>query len=159
MELVEVKNEKDLAVLMPLLKEIWSEVFTPIIGADQVAYMLANYQSQANIEDDMKKGAHYFLLVYDSKPVGYTAYEENEEEVYLSKLYLHANTRGKGFSSQVFDWYEQLAKGKRLYLNVNQGNTLAISVYEHRGFTRAGERYVDIGQGFIMNDYIYEKLC
>ena len=45
MELVEVKNEKDLAVLMPLLKEIWSEVFTPIIGADQVAYMLANYQS------------------------------------------------------------------------------------------------------------------
>lgn len=106
MELVEVKNEKDLAVLMPLLKEIWSEVFTPIIGADQVAYMLANYQSQANIEDEMKKGAHYLLLVYDSKPVGYTAYEENEEEVYLSKLYLHANTRGKGFSSQVFDWYE-----------------------------------------------------
>ena len=77
MELVEVKNEKDLAVLMPLLKEIWSEVFTPIIGADQVAYMLANYQSQANIEDEMKKGAHYILLVYDSKPVGYTAYEEN----------------------------------------------------------------------------------
>lgn len=34
MELVEVKNEKDLAVLMPLLKEIWAEVFTPIIGAD-----------------------------------------------------------------------------------------------------------------------------
>ena len=58
MELVEVKNEKDLAVLMPLLKEIWAEVFTPIIGADQVAYMLANYQSQANIEDEMKNGAH-----------------------------------------------------------------------------------------------------
>lgn len=159
MELVEVKNEKDLAVLMPLLREIWSEVFTPIIGADQVAYMLANYQSQANIEDEMKNGAHYLLLVHDSKPVGYTAYEENEKEVYLSKLYLHSDTRGKGLSSQVFDWYEQLAKGKRLYLNVNQGNALAIRIYEHRGFTLAGERYVDIGQGFIMNDYIYEKLC
>ena len=57
MELVEVKNEKDLAVLIPLLQEIWSEVFTPIIGAEQVAYMLANYQSQANIGDEMKKGA------------------------------------------------------------------------------------------------------
>lgn len=32
MELVEVKNEKDLAGLMPLLKEIWAEVFTPLSG-------------------------------------------------------------------------------------------------------------------------------
>ena len=61
MELVEVKNEKDLAVLMPLLKEIWAEVFTPIIGADQVAYMLANYQSQANIEDEMTQAGEEFL--------------------------------------------------------------------------------------------------
>ena len=67
MELVEVKNEKDLAVLMPLLREIWSEVFTPIIGAEQVAYMLANYQSQANIEDEMKNGAHYHLHFNDTK--------------------------------------------------------------------------------------------
>ena len=40
---------------------------------------------------------------------------------------------------------------------MNQGNKLAISVYEHRGFTRVGERYVDIGEGYVMDDYIYEK--
>ena len=56
---------KSLAVLIPLLQEIWSEVFTHN-WCEQVAYMLANYQSQANIEDEMKKGAHYLLLVHDS---------------------------------------------------------------------------------------------
>lgn len=159
MEFIEVKNKKNLSILMLLLKEIWSEVFIPIIGANQVAYMLANYQSKTNIEVEMKNGTHCLLLVNDSKPVGYTAYKENEKEVYLSKLYLHANTRGQKLSSQVFNWYEKLAKGKHLYLYVNQRNTLAISIYEHRVFTHINERYVDIGQGFVMNDYIYEKLC
>ncbi|EOT38058.1 GNAT family N-acetyltransferase [Enterococcus columbae] len=159
LELKTVTTSQDLALLMPLVQEIWTEVFTPIIGEKQVTYMLNNYQSQANIQQEQANGAKYLLIYYQNKPIGYTAYEDTPEYIYLSKLYLHQSTRGQGLSSQVFDWYEQLAKGRKLHLNVNQGNNQAIAVYEHRGFKRVDERYVDIGEGYVMNDFIYEKQC
>lgn len=143
--------------LFEVVQVIWKDVFTPIIGSEQVAYMLKNYQSIENITHEINEGARYFLLTYENQAVGYTAYEETEEHIYISKLYLAEGVRGKGLSSDIFNWYETLAKGKKLHLNVNQGNKLAISVYEHRGFERVGERYVEIGEGYIMNDYIYEK--
>ncbi|MGO2083724.1 GNAT family N-acetyltransferase [Vagococcus sp.] len=152
-----IKTSIEVATLFNVLEKIWREVFTPIIGEKQVDYMMEHYQSKAAIQGEIEAGAQYFLLFSNGKPVGYTAYEETAEQIYISKLYLAANSRGKGLSSAVFDWYEELGKGKTLHLNVNQGNQLAIAVYEHRGFKQVGERYVDIGEGFVMNDFIYEK--
>lgn len=154
---IAVHSPEEVTALFEVVQEIWQEVFTPIIGEKQVAYMLKNYQSIEMIQSEIDNGAHYFLLYLDELPVGYTAYEETEEQIYISKLYLSSSLRGKGLSSDIFNWYEEIGKGKTLHLNVNQGNKLAISVYEHRGFTRVGERYVDIGEGYVMDDYIYEK--
>ena len=154
---IPVQSTEEVEELFQVVQEIWQEVFTPIIGEEQVRYMLKNYQSIEMIQSEIDNNARYFLLSYEGEPVGYTAYEETEEQIYISKLYLSSHLRGKGLSSNIFNWYEDLAKGKKLHLNVNQGNTLAIAVYEHRGFTQVGERYVDIGEGYVMNDYIYEK--
>ena len=152
-----VKTPSDIKDLFDIIQDIWQEVFTPIIGEKQVAYMLKNYQSIENIQSEIDNQANYFLLSYEDEFVGYTAYEETEDQIYISKLYLSSKLRGKGLSSDIFDWYEIIGKGKTLHLNVNQGNKLAIAVYEHRGFSRVGERYVDIGEGYVMNDFIYEK--
>lgn len=157
LEYYEVKTHEDIENLFKVVEVIWKEVFTPIIGSDQVSYMMVNYQSVKCIEKEINEGAHYLMLMYEGKCVGYTAYEESYEQVYISKLYLDSNYRGLGLSSEVFRFYDNLGKGKVLHLNVNQGNALAIAVYEHKGFKRVDERYVDIGEGYIMNDYIYEK--
>ncbi|MBK0348497.1 GNAT family N-acetyltransferase [Aerococcaceae bacterium zg-ZJ1578] len=151
-----VETQTDIAQLYAIISEIWPEVFTPIIGEKQVAYMLQHYQSIEAIKMELAQGANYYLITLKDEVVGYTAYENQGERLYLSKLYIKQAYRGKGLMSQLFDWYEQLGKGKTLYLNVNQGNELAIQVYEHRGFQRVGERYVEIGEGYVMNDYIYE---
>lgn len=140
-----------------MFSSIWKEVFTPIIGAKQVAYMMKHYQSIENITQEIQEGVHYYFWELDNQPVGYTAYQDQGDKIYISKLYLNQSLRGKCLMSSVFDWYETLGKRKTLFLNVNQGNRLAISVYEHRGFIKVGERYVDIGEGYIMNDFIYEK--
>ncbi|MGY3765621.1 GNAT family N-acetyltransferase [Vagococcus vulneris] len=152
-----VKTNQDIVQLFTILEPIWREVFTPIIGIDQVTYMMTNYQSIDNIKQEIASGAQYFLIRYKGENVGYTAYEETDTQIYISKLYLNNSVRGKGLSSQLFDWYDELGKGKVLHLNVNQGNEQAIKIYEHKGFKRVDERYVDIGEGYIMNDYVYEK--
>jgi GNAT superfamily N-acetyltransferase len=152
-----VTTSEEIQELAVVIRKIWSEVFTPIIGSEQVAYMLATYQSPDRIQQEIEEGVIYLVLRSENEIIGYTAYEEKVDRLYLSKLYLTASMRGKGLSSQLFDWYESLADGKTLFLNVNKGNQQAIAVYEHRGFVRVGERTVDIGNGFVMDDYIYEK--
>ena len=44
-ELKEVQTEDEIQRTAMLAKEIWQQHFTPIIGADQVVYMLDKFQS------------------------------------------------------------------------------------------------------------------
>lgn len=119
--------------------------------------MLKTYQSLENIQQDIAKGDAYFILYEGATPIGYTAYRELPGVLYLSKLYLHQETRGKGYGSQVFNWLEELGAGKTLRLNVNKYNQRGIAVYEHRGFQRVEACQIDIGEGYVMDDYVYEK--
>lgn len=152
-----VQSDLDRARLISLVQVIWPEVFTPIIGQEQVAYMLKTYQDLATIDKEIQQGAKYWLLMLDDQAVGYTAYEDLEDYLYLSKLYLSKSVRGQGLMTEVFRRYLTLAKGKKIRLNVNKRNSQAIAIYEHWGFKKVGERSVDIGQNFIMDDDIYEK--
>lgn len=118
--------------------------------------MLENYQDQDSISQEIRTGVHYLLILLDGKPAGYTAYEEKEGKIYLSKIYLDMAFRGRGLMTKVLNWYQTLAPGRSIFLFVNKENKQAISVYEHWGFKRIGERTLDIGQGFFMDDYLFE---
>ena len=157
-QMIETKEEVE--KLYQVIKQIWPEVFTPIIGADQVDYMLRTYQSPGNIFSEITNGANYYLLKSEGEAIGYTAYEVQEEAIYLSKIYLKDSVRGKGYSSELFDWYEEVARAnhkKRLRLRVNQENKRAIDVYVHKQFINKGVLISPIGEGFEMTDYVFEK--
>lgn len=157
---VPVETQAEAEALFPVVEEIWREVFTPMIGKAQVDYMMEHYQSVPVILAEIDEGVHYFALVSEGETVGYTAYElKGDEVLYLSKLYIRKDFRGKGYMKEIFDWYEKLAAslGRRQQLKVNQDNQHAMSVYRHRGFSLVKEQQVDIGAGFVMKDYIFEK--
>ena len=154
-----LKTEADIANFYPTLVAIWQEVFTPIIGQDQVAYMLSVYQSEENIFQEVQEGACYFGLFSGEECVGYTAYEPKENYLYISKLYIKDSLRGKGYMREIFETYNHLSSilGLKQRLRVNQHNAQAISVYEHLGFKKIETDVADIGNGHIMDDFIYEK--
>lgn len=159
LEKVEVTST-EIDELVSVIKEVWPEAFVPIIGQAQVDYMLATYQSKQQIEKEVAEGVQYFLLKEQGQTVGYTAYEVIASKIYLSKLYLMNQFRGKGLTSALFQWYETIAREqgiKEIFLRVNQGNAQAIAVYLHQGFEMAGELISDIGQGFQMVDYQMKK--
>lgn len=155
-----IKTEEQVEALIPLVQEIWQEWYVPIIGVEQVSYMLSEFQSGKEILRQINDSTSYFFILADGQPVGYTAYELLEDKLFISKLYLLANHRGKGYASQVFKWLEELAKkaGKTiLELHVNQDNLSSIKVYERLGFINRHELISDIGQGYQMVDYVLEK--
>ena len=159
MEKIKV-TENELDELMAVIQEVWPEAFVPIIGQKQVDYMLKTYQSKKQIQKELTEGVSYFLLKSEEKTAGYTAYEEINGKIYLSKLYLLNKVRGQGLTSSVFRWYEELAaqtKEREIFLRVNQGNHQAIEVYKHEGFEITEELISDIGQGFQMVDYKMKK--
>lgn len=160
-ELKPIHSKQDIAALSPLLKTIWREVFPPIIGSAQTEYMLLNYQSPEDIEREITDGARYYFVEADGQPIGYLAYEIREHDLFISKIYLLNSERGKGISSQLFDWLEGLALDagrNRLHLHVNRDNLKAIKVYQHKGFSVVQSAVSDIGGGFVMDDYYMEKL-
>jgi GNAT superfamily N-acetyltransferase len=159
MEFREVKDAAGLECLLELIGEIWPEVFVPIIGQEQVDYMLAHYQGREAIAGEMARGARYFLIE-EGGYIGYFAYSLEEDRLFISKIYLKKEYRGRGLSSGVFRHLENLGREhqkKRLFLHVNRFNTKAVEVYLHRGFEIVQSVDEVLGEKFFLNDYWMEK--
>lgn len=142
-----------------LAREIWQEHYIPIIGKDQVAYMLDTFQSVEAIAKQIKEGTLYYLIKYD-KPVGYFSVALEEEALFLSKIYLKSQARGSGLGKITFNFIEQLAKQAnkpKIRLTVNRNNILTIKAYEKWGLEAVGELVIEIGSDFVMDDYVMEK--
>ena len=140
--------------------EIVREHFDPIIGAAQNDYMLARSQSASGIREQIEGGARYYIAAdQDGKWLGFTAFYPRRNEMYLSKFYVHKSQRGKGVARCMLELMIHAAKEEgleKISLNVNRHNDLAIGAYEKMGFVFARAEQIDIGQGFVMDDFVYE---
>ena len=155
-----VKNEQDFKTTEDLARTIWSEHYTPIIGPEQVSYMLDKFQSASAIKEQVQNGMEYYLVVKDGKAVGYTGFKWRDDELFLSKLYILSSQRGQklGKKSLSFIYSKAEEAGvKQITLTVNKFNTIAISAYKKIGYKIVRPIIQDIGHGFIMDDYLMSK--
>ena len=165
---VPVTTAKDQEKLADMAYTIWNEYWPPIIGQAQVDYMVKNFQSLEAIKADMAEHnyEYWFLQATDengeTRIVGYTGGHEEPEtnRFFISKIYLLAEERGRGFASQTIKFYEDLCLERSLramYLTVNKHNDLGTRAYFGKGFEVIDSVETDIGEGFIMDDFIMEK--
>jgi ribosomal protein S18 acetylase RimI-like enzyme len=160
MTIIEVSTAKQMAFVESLARAIWTEHYIPIIGREQVDYMLARYQSRQAVEEQIASGVLYFLIEENHSFIGYIAVQPRGEELFLSKIYLQASRRAKGYGKKAVQFVETLARERglrKIVLTVNKNNTGAIRAYEKIGFRNVGSLVQDIGSGFIMDDYAMEK--
>jgi len=157
---IPVTNDVQAAIIESLAREIWTEHYIPIIGIEQVDYMLGRFQSRRAILEQIGNGMLYFLMRENNAWIGYIAVSARKHELFLSKIYVQTKERGKGNGRKAVQFMEALAKGRglvKITLTVNKRNTTAISAYEKIGFTITGSLVQDIGGGFFMDDFSMEK--
>lgn len=164
---VPVKTPEEQEELAEMAGAIWREYWPALIGETQTEYMIENFQSLEAVKRQMSEEAYeYWNVVYEedgeARVVGYTGGHEEPEtnRFFISKIYLKAEERGRGFASKVIAFYENLCKERGLsamYLTVNKYNELGIRAYRGKGFETIDAVETDIGHGFIMDDYIMEK--
>ena len=136
---------------------ILREHYDPIIGKEQNDYMLKMFQSEEAVAEQLDHGYNYYFAKDEGQNAGFLAYYPREGALYLSKLYLYKNQRGKGFSRVMLEFLKEKAKElglNRIELNVNRNNP-SVQIYEKLGFTVAWTEKNDIGNGFYMDDYVY----
>jgi len=78
----------------------------------------------------------------------------------LHKLYLLPELHSRGLGSRLLQHVEREVRaggGRRLMLSVNKRNAKAIAAYRRNGFVIADSVVTDIGNGFVMDDYIMAK--
>ena len=139
-----------------LARKIWEEHYTPIIGEAQVAYMLGKFQSIAAMQKQVSEGYEYFMIKEGEELVGYLAFKEEQDQLFLSKVYVHSSMRGKGLGKAAIEFVkEQVAQRglKQIRLTVNKYNHNSIAAYLKMGFVKTRELVIDIGEGYVMDDY------
>ncbi|SHM66834.1 GNAT family N-acetyltransferase [Ruminococcus flavefaciens] len=155
-----VESDTELEELAVLADEIWHECFINIISIGQIDYMVEKFQSyEAMTKQIAEQYYSYYAVREDGELCGYMGVKpEKDSRFFLSKLYLRKDKRGKGIASQmlarVFEGAKACGK-KQVYLTVNKHNDRAIAVYKKVGFKVIDEVVTDIGNGYVMDDYIF----
>lgn len=160
MKITPVLNDKirDLAVLS---NEIWHEYWPCILSHEQINYMVDKFQSEQAISEQIKNERYsYYFVDDDNEHLGYFGISsKNSDYLFLSKLYIKQEYRHQGYGKKVFEEIKLIAQNlgyKKIQLTVNKYNQNTIDAYLKYGFKTINSIISDIGDGFVMDDYIME---
>ncbi len=153
-------GEGDVGAVIELARRIWTVHYPSIIGLTQIEYMLARmYAPAAILEDITRRGVCYELAEAGGDAVGFSAFGSGPApgEMKLHKLYILPENQGAGLGRKLLlnaaDWGAANAF-QTIILAVNKKNQQAFTAYCRYGFSIREEVVVDIGGGFVMDDYI-----
>ncbi|MCF2555505.1 GNAT family N-acetyltransferase [Faecalicatena contorta] len=154
----QAKTDSEIQDIAILANEIWHQHFIPIIGEAQVEYMVEKFQSYPAIKSQIKNdGYEYYQIFSGHTMAGYTGIHQENNALFLSKLYIKKDFRGQHLATKALDFLIQLCKERglgKIWLTCNKYNSNTLTVYDHLGFVITDEQVADIGNGFVMDDYI-----
>lgn len=159
--IIKTATASDIPTIKNLAHDIWPVVYRDMISIDQINYMLKMMYSDDSLHRQMFDESCTFLIAFNENcPVGFASYSPlNHGKFKLHKLYvlptMHGNGIGKKLLITVFKMIVEL-DGKSIELQVNKNNK-AKEFYHAMGFEVEKEMVLDIGGGFMMDDFVMVK--
>lgn len=164
-QLKPVRSAGEIEAMCAVAERVWHLTYDELLAPGQVDYMVEMFQSPQAVEEQMaQEGYQYYSVCQGEQVKGFVGFSpryQGRDELFLSKVYLLPEIRGKGAVRQVFRFVEEEARRQGLptiRLTVNKGNAHAAQVYEHYGFQVTDSVVTDIGGGYVMDDYVMEKV-
>lgn len=153
----------DVAAVIALARRIWKAHYPGIISQEQIDYMLAQRYTVARLQQELAMPEIRWELARQAgQLLGFasTIHLPEMQELKLDKLYVAPEAQGRGVGRALVA--SALARAKALscsalILGVNKNNEQAITAYRHFGFVVRAEAKVDIGAGFVMDDFIMAR--
>lgn len=156
-------TQDDIWIIQALAKQIWPSTFKELMSAEQMAYMMNMMYSTISIRKQLEELNHnYFLLKENDEYLGYLSYEVNYKEkpwTKIHKIYVLPSVQGNGIGRFLIESVAKIGQDNNcteLSLNVKRDNS-ALYFYEKMGFEIIGTEDIDIGNGYLMQDYVLNK--
>jgi len=156
-----IAQKQQLSIIRDLAYQIWPNTYGATHTDDELDYMLTKFYAIESLENQWSNG-HIFIIVADNeKNFGFASYEinaENTGKTKIHKLYVLPEIQGKGIGTTLVDYIKYQAlihNNAALFLNVNKLNK-AKHFYNYYGFSITKDTIIDIGNGFVMDDYVME---
>lgn len=160
---IQKNTDENFKSIRTIAAAVWPIAYGAILSQEQLDYMMEMMYSVSSLKLQSSAKKHRFILAKDEEMVlGFASYEFNfskKPKTKIHKIYILTNHQGKGIGKSLIDFIVNEAKErhqKGLILNVNKKNT-AIRFYESIGFSISNEEVIDIGNGFLMDDFVMEK--
>ena len=158
MNFINIKSEEEMKQLANLASEIWHEYWTVILTLEQIDYMVEKFQSCSAIKNQLENDKYIYNMIEDNgNIIGYFGVSIKDDYIFLSKLYIKKDFRCLGYGRLAFDKVKEIAlkyEKKKIKLTVNKYNINTIATYKKWNFIDAV--VTDIGNGFVMDDYIMQ---
>ncbi len=155
----EIADERDISAVYALAKRIWNDHYPGIISASQINYMLELMYAPPQIRKQRESGHQFFLLEENDTLLGYASAEnQGGGKWFLHKLYVDRQRPRSGLGTALLSHVIANAQPKELALHVNRKNIGAINFYFRHGFFIERLQRTDIGEGYVMDDFVMRKI-
>lgn len=155
-----VREPEHIAELANFAEGIFREYFSTLHSPEKVdylcTYLLGTETLVRSIADE---GYEYYFADADGQHVGFIGIQPRDGYLFLSKLYLEKDARGKGYGREEFEFVKARAAALGLgtiRLTCARDNEGSIAVYKRLGCTIVDSVDTQVGEGIEMNDYIIE---
>lgn len=150
----------DIPLIQSIARNTWPHTFGKILSRKQITYMLDRmYNTETLTELMINPNFLFYLINEDEGIAALELHYEKSTTSKLHKLYILPENQGNGRGRKTIQSLKsvsQEAGDNALILNVNKNNP-ATHFYEKCGFIRWKSEVIDIGGGYVMDDYIYRK--
>jgi diamine N-acetyltransferase len=149
-------QEKDIPQLSALAELVWWQHYPSIISKEQISYMLDKMYNPESLVQQMQSKNHQFYFISSvSDTIGFLSVNEEEKgNWFLNKFYIDQTKSAKGVGSVAFKQLLQLLNPQTIRLTVNRQNYKSVNFYFKNNFVIEKVADFDIGNGFVMDDFV-----
>lgn len=139
----------DAAAIQRVARAAWHATYEPIIGAEAIEEMLAEWYALEELEASLRRDDATTVLASEDEVIGFAGGGPSEEglaDAVVGRIYVHPVQWGRGTGTQLlnrlFDAFRARGCGS-VWLAVMAENDVGRSFYEKHGFETHRERTVE----------------
>jgi len=154
--------DSDFSDIIAIAFATWPDTYGKILSSAQLIYMLDLFYNIDALQSNVANGQQFLVAKRGNQTVGFCAYENNYSDrncTHIHKLYVLPQLQGQGVGKKfvaVIEFRARLQGSEYLSLNVNRSND-AKSFYIKMGFSVLEQVDIELGNGFLMEDFIMQK--
>lgn len=160
---MQIKEAKpsDIPTIQKVAQIAFREAYGSTLSSAQIEYMIELMYSGRSLIKQLTEECHKFLLlIKDCRCIGFVSYQSDYKgtgSTKLHKLYLLPREKGCGYGRILVKEVIERARAhgnKTVTLNMNRNNT-AYGFYIRMGFGISHSEDINIGNGYLMEDYVF----